>query len=76
MSTIWKELHSNYQEQDWIGKPSLFAETAIQYFPKKGKLLELGAGIGQDSLFFAKQGYDVLSSDIETSGLNLMKVRI
>lgn len=71
MDTVWKELHSNYQEQNWIGKPSIFAETAIQYFPKNGKILELGAGHGQDSFFFARHGYDVLSSDIETSSLNL-----
>lgn len=49
MDTLWKELHSNYQEQNWIEKPSIFAETAIQYFPKSRKILELGAGHGQDS---------------------------
>lgn len=71
MDTVWKELHSNYQEKNWIEKPSIFAETSIQYFPKSGKILELGAGHGQDSFFFARQGYDVLSSDIEISSLNL-----
>jgi len=71
MNSVWKELHSNYQEQDWIEKPSLFAETAIHYFPKSGRILELGAGHGQDSIFFAKQGYDVVSTDIETSSLEL-----
>jgi len=71
MNSVWKELHSNYQEQDWIEKPSLFAETAIHYFPKSGRILELGAGHGQDSIFFAKRGYDVVSTDIETSSLEL-----
>lgn len=71
MSTVWKELHSSYRDQNWIAKPSIFAETAIQYFPKQGTVLELGAGHGQDSFFFAMQGYDVLSSDIEVSSLNL-----
>lgn len=70
MATVWKELHSNYQEQNWVDKPSIFAETAIQYFPKSGKILELGAGHGQDSFFFARQGYDVLSSDIEIASLD------
>ena len=71
MNTVWKELHSNYQEQNWIEKPSMFAETAIQYFPKSGRVLELGAGHGQDSFFFARQGYKVLSTDIEISSLTL-----
>jgi ubiquinone/menaquinone biosynthesis C-methylase UbiE len=71
----WHVLHSNYQMQEWIEKPSLFAETAIHYFPKTGKVLELGAGNGQDSFYFAKEGYDVTTSDIETSFLemNLLK---
>lgn len=71
MTSVWQELHSNYKAQDWVGKPSLFAETAIQYFPKIGKVLELGAGHGQDSLFFAKRGYEVVSTDIETTSLAL-----
>ncbi len=75
MYTVWKELHSNYQVQNWVDKPTIFAESAIQYFPKSGKILELGAGHGQDTFFFANQGYDVLSTDIETSSLlfNLAK---
>lgn len=69
MNTTWNELHSAYQGQHWVDIPSIFAETAIQYFPAKGTILELGAGYGQDSIFFAKQGYDVFSSDIEISSL-------
>ena len=71
MNPVWKDLHSNYQEQEWIDKPSLFAETALQYFPETGKILELGAGHGQDSRFFVKKGYEVISTDIETSSLEL-----
>lgn len=71
MKSVWQDLHSNYQAQDWVTKPSLFSETAIQYFPKRGRVLELGAGHGQDSLFFAKQGYEVVSTDIETASLAL-----
>lgn len=56
MSTIWKELHSHYQQQSWIEKPSIFAQNTIQYFPQAGTVLELGAGHGQDSIFFARKG--------------------
>jgi SAM-dependent methyltransferase len=69
MGSVWKELHANYRHQDWLEKPSLFAETAVQYFPEKGKILELGAGHGQDSLFFAEQGYEVVGSDLEIASL-------
>lgn len=75
MNTVWNDLHSNYQKQEWIDKPSLFAETVLPYLPKTGKILELGSGHGQDSIFFAKHGYDVVSTDIETFSLkqNLSK---
>lgn len=67
--SVWNELHSHYQQQYWVEKPSLFAETALPYFPKHGKVLELGAGLGQDSVYFAAQGCEVVATDIETSAL-------
>jgi ubiquinone/menaquinone biosynthesis C-methylase UbiE len=71
MISGWGKLHASYQDQHWVEKPSIFAEAAMKYFPQTGRLLELGAGHGQDSFFFAGQGYDVLSSDIEVSSLKL-----
>lgn len=65
----WKVLHTTYKTEEWIDKPSIFAETALHYFPKSGKILELGAGLGQDSLFFADNGYEVVSTDINIEGL-------
>lgn len=73
MSDVWQDIHQNYKQQDWIDKPSIFAEQAIQYFPKTGTLLELGAGQAQDGCFFAKQGYTVTSTDLEDSALELAK---
>lgn len=69
MGNVWKDLHASYQQQHWLEKPSLFADTVIQYFPKPGKILELGAGLGQDTIFFAKNSYDVVSTDLEISSL-------
>lgn len=68
---IWDGLHQKYQSTDWIDKPSFFSQEAIQYFPKKGKLLELGAGQGQDSRFFASHGYKIISTDVSDFALNL-----
>lgn len=69
MSTVWSDLHEDYKTRDWVNKPSIFAETAITYFPRTGKVLDLGAGQGQDSRFFAEHGYDVVSTDLEASAL-------
>jgi SAM-dependent methyltransferase len=72
----WSDVHKNYQTQDWIDKPSIFAETAIQYFPKAGKILELGAGQGQDGRFFAEHGYSVVCTDLEDTALGLANEKL
>lgn len=72
-NTTWAYLHERYKQQDWINKPSIFAEQAIQYFPKSGKVLELGAGQAQDGCYFAEAGYGVTATDIEDSALKLAK---
>ena len=55
MNKAWSELHNNYKKRDWINKPSIFAEQAIKYFPSSGKVLELGAGLGQDSVILPRR---------------------
>jgi len=72
---IWTRIHSEYREKDWIDKPSLFVETAIGYFPKSGKILDLGAGQGQDSRFFAEREYRVVSTDISDKALELSRAK-
>ena len=74
--TVWQDLHKDYKNRDWINKPSLFAETAITYFPAKGKMLDLGAGQGQDSRYFAERGYEVVSTDLEEAVLEQSKAKL
>lgn len=76
MSNVWQDIHQNYKQQDWIDKPSIFAEQALPYFPKGGKLLELGAGQAQDGCYFAEQGFSVISTDLEDSALELAKQKV
>ncbi|HET6746599.1 MAG TPA: methyltransferase domain-containing protein [Candidatus Saccharimonadales bacterium] len=74
--TPWQDLHNRYKDQDWIDKPSLFAQTAITYFPSKGRVLDLGAGQGQDSRYFAEHGYDVASTDLEETALEQSRSKL
>jgi ubiquinone/menaquinone biosynthesis C-methylase UbiE len=69
----WKKTHEIYGKKDWISNTTMFAQFAVRYFPKKGKLLDLGAGQGQDLRYFAKLGYDVVSTDISDSALKISK---
>jgi SAM-dependent methyltransferase len=60
---FWNQQHDAYAQTDWITKPSRFAQWAIEFFPQAGTILELGAGHGFDSIFFASKGYQVISTD-------------
>ena len=60
----WSNKLEGYSKQEWVKRPSLFAQTAAEYFPKKAMILELGAGIGQDSKWFVDQGFEVLATDL------------
>lgn len=61
----WADLHTIYSKQDWINKPSIFAGQATEYFPKQGRILEIGGGHGQDGLYFASLGFEVVCTDLE-----------
>jgi SAM-dependent methyltransferase len=72
----WNELHDYYKTTDWIGKPNIFAQEVLEYFPEKGKILCLGDGQGQDGRFFASKGYNVVSTDISESAMQINSQKI
>lgn len=77
MGDNWKDIHTReYTQSTWIDKPSMFAEKALPYFPETGLVLDLGAGQGQDSRFFAERGYRVVSTDLEEAALELNKQKL
>lgn len=65
-------------EQTFVSKPTMFgaeasypARIAARFLKteNKFKVLELGAGQGRDSLFFAREGFDVTVLDYSEAGL-------
>jgi len=54
---------SYYSQNKYPKNPSLFAEFVKPFLIKNEKLLELGCGNGRDSVFFAKNGVDVIGVD-------------
>lgn len=71
--TYWDSALAKYGTKDWIDKPTIFVEQAVQYFPKGGKVLELAAGRGQDSRYLARVGFDVVCTDLSDFGLEEAK---
>ena len=64
MSQYWDDKRKTYEQSDWSKRPSIFAEFAGTYFPENSEILELGAGLGQDSIYFAEKGHQVESTDL------------
>jgi SAM-dependent methyltransferase len=72
-ASYWNKKHTQYTGVDWIEKPSLFAQWLKQYLPQSGRLLDLGAGQGQDSRYFASLGYKVTSVDYSDEALSISR---
>jgi ubiquinone/menaquinone biosynthesis C-methylase UbiE len=57
-------------EQDWKAWEEALEDLCKDLvFPKSGKLLELGCGAGEVSLFFAEKGYQVYGIDIAPTAI-------
>lgn len=69
--SIWDRRYTNYTKRDILEKPSIFAWFVSGYLPDRGNILELGAGNGRDSRFFAKNGFDIISTDFSEAACNL-----
>lgn len=64
MSDHWQAKRDEYKTSDWSDTPTIFAKFITEYLPVSGSLIDLGAGLGQDSLYFAGKGFDVTSTEI------------
>ena len=59
----WEDKLADYTQEQWVKRPSIFATQSVSYFPSQGSILELAGGQGQDSEWFASQGFHVTYSD-------------
>lgn len=62
----WQKRIPNYLSAVWSRSPSPFARLVNGYIKPDSKILELGAGAGQDGLWFETQGHQVTISDGDT----------
>ena len=75
-SQHWESNFSNKPEMFGF-EPSFSAKKALETFKKNNitKIIELGAGLGRDTIFFARNGIYVHAIDYSLSATNIIKKR-
>ena len=61
-----------YQEEDLFGQPYPEFVDFMDVWQPKGTVLDIGCGQGRDSLFLARQGYQVTGIDASEVGIKQM----
>lgn len=72
----WEKLYKN--KNRYGTEPCQFAITALEWIKKlKGnRILDLGCGEGKDSIFFAKNGYEVFSLDCSEKAIKSLEENV
>jgi len=76
---------SQYWEKNFLSKPEMFglepskaAINTLKIFKKENikKIVELGAGLGRDTIFFAKNSIHVLALDYSSAAIKIINKKI
>ena len=76
-SQNWEKNFSNKPEMFGL-EPSISAKKALNFFKEKkiNNIIELGAGLGRDSIFFAKNNIKIQALDYSSSGIKIINHKI
>jgi ubiquinone/menaquinone biosynthesis C-methylase UbiE len=75
---MWEEYYSALRQlPERLMKPVPFIAEALPVFRKMEarRILDLGCGVGRNSIYLAKQGFDVVGIDVSRSALRKAKSR-
>ena len=88
MQNNWKLFDDRFKNRRDTNAPGWSSEESYQkheaelerildsgYVPKKGRMLELGSGAGNNCIFMAKQGWEVYGVDISPAAIAWAKER-
>jgi len=74
---MWEEYYSVLRQlPDWLKKPVPFIVDSLPLFREyeAQALLDLGCGVGRNSIYLGKEGFDVIGVDISRSALKKTKL--
>ena len=72
----WEEYYSVLRQlPSWLKKPVPFVAEALSFFKERGvqTILDLGCGMGRNSVHLAEQGFHVIGIDTSASALKYAK---
>ncbi|MEX1376791.1 MAG: methyltransferase domain-containing protein [Eubacteriales bacterium] len=64
-----------YKDENYFGNPYPELINFFSEYPQRGKLVDLGAGQGRDSVPLSNMGYEVTSVDISDVGLDQIRLK-
>lgn len=71
---FWEETYQNYDDITFSREPNPTVKEYVAPLKKQSRILEVGCGEGQNSIYLAKQGYtNVDAFDVSQNGINKMK---
>ena len=60
---LWDSAHKDGELSHYSSQPTAFATEVLQIIEPNSRILELGCGVGNDSVGFAEAGHTVLATD-------------
>lgn len=72
---LWNKAHDKGEIAHYSQKPTTFAEEVLEILKPHSKILELGCGVGNDSVSFAQAGHTVLATDFSDVAIQKNKER-
>ena len=72
---VWDELWdaTEFEQALKAGHANYLTHTFRRYFPKPGKILEAGCGLGQYVVRYHQQGYDI--EGVDSSSVSIAKIK-
>lgn len=71
----WNSLHQQGDIDHYSNKPTSFALEVADIISPSSRILELGCGVGNDSIYFSNKGHKVLATDFSEVAIEKNKER-
>lgn len=66
---FWEDKHQIYATKEFVARPNWLASSLMDVASEPSRILDLGCGQGQDSVYFAEKGHQVVAVDFSEYAL-------